>query len=614
MRRPVLLYAIGLTAASPLPAEQKPVVRSQSDLAQSHVLLDGLPSKAMWDKTFVTEVIPKLRAESERIRSEYDVLDPAVALQLRAGLAAIAILQGRARDATALVAEARAAATKPQDRSLALLPIDVAAASRPTDRTDCKAGAAHIADLLRSSDAAVTRDTVLGRLSQFETTSAAFLVGLARSRIDQAAGDGQRITVLQGLDLANWRVQATILPPCRTAYSAAMRAWLAEPRNRPTDIWTHREPEPKLLAGAKPVVVAVWDGGLDPSLFPGQLAIDPAEPMDGRDNDGNGVADDWNGPTYGNHMEPAPAPLAPISNELAKQLAFQMVLRKGEMDLSTGDDTPEAAIYGQRAREADEVAQERDALLWDEVGYFSHGTAVASEIADGAPFVRLYNVSVLPFRRDPGPIPLDEKQIDRWIAAIGHLGGRLRGAGVRVVNISWAVTADEIASSLRDTEAAGESQASARANVMFEHVEAALRRLIRDCPDILFVAGAGNSNQSDDLLAAVPQSLHEPNMLVVGAAGINGRLANFTTFGKGVDIYAWGVGVPVRLPGGMKAKGTGTSEAAPLVARAAASMLAVRPSLSPTALAKGLLATASRGDDGVKLLDTAAAVRWATSH
>lgn len=332
MRRFVLLNAIGLTAASPFPAAQNPVVRSQSDLAQSRVLLDGLPSKAMWDQSFVTEVIPKLRAEAERIRSRYEVLDPAVALQLRAGLAAIAILQGRARDATALVAEARAAATKPQDRILALLPIDVAAASRPTDRTDCAAGAAHIADLLRSSDAAVMRDTVLGRLSQFETTSAAFLVGLARSRIDQASGEGRGITVLQGLDLANWRVQATILPPCRTAYSAAMRAWLAEPRNRPTDIWTRRQPEPKLFAGAKPVVVAVWDGGLDPPLFPAQLAIDPAEPMDGRDNDGNGVADDWNGPTYGNRMEPAPAPLAPVSNELAKQLAFQMVLRKGEMD------------------------------------------------------------------------------------------------------------------------------------------------------------------------------------------------------------------------------------------------------------------------------------------
>jgi hypothetical protein len=38
-----------------------------------------------------------------------------------------------------LVAEARAAATEPQDRSLALLPIDVAAASKPTNRTDCKA-------------------------------------------------------------------------------------------------------------------------------------------------------------------------------------------------------------------------------------------------------------------------------------------------------------------------------------------------------------------------------------------------------------------------------------------------------------------------------------------
>jgi len=146
---------------------------------------------------------------------------------------------------------------------------------------------------------------------------------------------------------------------------------------------------------------------------------------------------------------------------------------------------------------------------------------------------------------------------------------------------------------------------------LYGRVEAALRKLIGDCPNILFVIGAGNSDQPAEIFQAMPQSIVAPNVLVVGATGTGGRPTSFTTFGRNVDLYALGEAVALRWPGGMRARSSGTSEAAPMVARAAAGMFAVKPSLKVADVVRGLKVTATSGDGGIKLLQTAAAIRWA---
>lgn len=74
---------------------------------------------------------------------------------------------------------------------------------------------------------------------------------------------------------------------------------------------------------------------------------------------------------------------------------------------------------------------------------------------------------------------------------------------------------------------------------MWVKADGAMRRLLATCPDILFINAAGNSDQSDDILASTPQVIGAPNLLVVGATGTSGLPTSFTTYGKGVGIYAW---------------------------------------------------------------------------
>jgi subtilisin family serine protease len=188
----------------------------------------------------------------------------------------------------------------------------------------------------------------------------------------------------------------------------------------------------------------------------------------------------------------------------------------------------------------------------------------------------------------------------------------MREAGVRVVNMSWGGSVDEMSLDLLQTGLERDpAKARARALAMYEKERAALASAFAAAPEILFVAAAGNENQSDATLGAIPQVIPAPNLLIVGAAGQSGNPTAFTTFGDRVRLYARGEGAAGRTPGGGMGNASGTSMAAPNVARAAAQMLAANPKLTATKLVEGLIMTASDGQNGMKLLHAAEAVRWA---
>lgn len=610
------LIALGLALGPIAHAKDRPVIRSEADLPGARFTLAAAPSKAFTEDAFLQATLPALKQEAERVLQGFDIKDTVVADRLRSGLVSIALLQNRPEDAAALVRQWRLVATKPQLQAIGLMLDDALAASlAKSGPLDCQQGAARIGALLKASDPTLVRDEALSKLVQAESASALFYGGVVQAEMDPSFSEKQSIGLMDGLRLARFRANSDLLATCRPAFTAAVRAWASDPKNSPQDIWAAREPDKAALAGASPVTVAVWDGGYDPALFGGQLAIDPSEPLDGQDNDGNGVIDDWNGPTYDYSLRPISTPYPPPSPELAPQLAFQMALSKGLLDMQYGAATAEADLFGRRSREAGPADQLNDTLLYEEVGIRSHGTQVASEIADGAPFVRLYNLSAIYCCN--GPISSQELEagMGRWAKAVAAVGPRLRRANVRVINLSWSLTkADILAGLTQAGSGMTESAAAKRADALFKEADNGLRDLVKACPDILFVVGAGNSNQDDEIFAATPQSIVAPNVLIVGAAGTNGRPTSFTTFGDGVGIYAWGEAVPVRTPGGTKMRNSGTSMAAPLVSRAAASMLAANPNLNPAQLVEGLKATATLGEGGIRLLHPADAISWAKAR
>ena len=92
----------------------------------------------------------------------------------------------------------------------------------------------------------------------------------------------------------------------------------------------------------------------------------------------------------------------------------------------------------------------------------THGTWVASVIADGAPFVRLYNLVAHPEGANPEPVPFIEEDARRYAALMPSLGARMRGAGVRIVNMSWYFSVDVIRASLLESGSETDPQRATR--------------------------------------------------------------------------------------------------------------------------------------------------------
>ena len=116
-------------------------------------------------------------------------------------------------------------------------------------------------------------------------------------------------------------------------------------------------------------------------------------------------------------------------------------------------------------------------------------------------------------------------------------------------------------------------------------------------PDVLFVVAAGNSAQDNDdpALAEYPCAYDLANVLCVGASDTADRPAAFSNYGAvSVDLFAPGTDILSTFLDGRYARNDGTSMATPLVAGAAALVMAAAPGLSP-AQVKAVLMQA--GDD-----------------
>lgn len=165
--------------------------------------------------------------------------------------------------------------------------------------------------------------------------------------------------------------------------------------------------------------------------------------------------------------------------------------------------------------------------------------------------------------------------------------------------MSWSDNVPEFETWLSKTGGGGDpAERKKRAAELYAIWRGAIESAIKNAPNTLFLAAAGNSNSNAGFNEDVPASLHLPNLISVGAVNQAGDETSFTSHGDTVVVDADGFEVESYVPGGARVKLSGTSMATPNVVNLAAKLFALDPSLTPAQVIELIRRGATTSEDG----------------
>ena len=534
-----------------------------------------------------------LRRDTESVLAGYDIADKAAQRDLIGLLAQLDFLEGRYDQALARAEAVRALQDKPADKLLSGLRLRAMATAAQAHTPGSDAYRQAVAAFITQALAPLPYPVIENDIKQFKASAELMGEGLIL---------GRTLEVLQPMadatgslsseftpGLVNARLGLQAVLPLKATLIEVYSRYLAQHRVDKPDIWAARDVVLAEGPSTTPVTVAVWDSGVDTALFGRQVV---------RGADGQPAL-----LAFDKYSRPASGELQALPADLRARLPQFIARTKGFSDLQSNIDSPEAADVKQQLST---LAPEKFKTVIEEInltGNYEHGTHVAGITLAGNPLARLV-VARIEFGHTLKPDPCPSLELAQRDAANAQATvDFFKRQGVRVVNMSWGGSVNEVENDLEQcgtVKTAGERKALARE--LFNLGKTALTRAFASAPGILFVAAAGNSNNDASFIESMPADIVLPNLITVGAVDRAGDEAPFTSYGATVKVHANGYQVESFLPGGSRVALSGTSMAAPQVANLAAKLLAVNPTLTPEVLIERITGTADRTADGRRIL------------
>lgn len=572
----VLVATAPAALAATLQSGGPVAVRSASDLPRFSYAMTGAASALLEaDDARFGAFAAQVRRDLERTLKDYRIEDKSTLGELLRVRLALQELAGERAEGLKTIEALRALEQKPASRLMTGMSaqarlqagIDAGAASGPAFEAAYRR---RLTELVGKLPWSMVQDRVRGSFAFSRTMSRAAIVAGAAQELDPAAVRSGALDGGQAWELLDSRVALRADLPVSDITGDVLQAYIASHDTPKADIWAARE---VTLTGADkltPVNVAIWDSGIDVSLFPGQVFTDPKPTPSGAHglafNDLGLPSTDW---------------LFPLSQDDKDAYPWFQEMIRGRLDLQHGVDSPAARAVQKKLKEMTPAQMQEMYKHGEVLSHYVHGTHCAGIAVRGNPAARLVvarfndQLPYLPFQ----PTEAWARQMG---VAFAELGEYFRSRNVRVVNLSWGDDAQEFETWLSRTGGGADPQArKERAQAIFALWKQAVQNAIRSAPDTLFVVAAGNSDSDVGFIEDVPASLHEPNLLAVGAVDQAGDETSFTSHGAQVRVHADGFQVDSFVPGGARLRLSGTSMAAPQVVNLAAKLFALNPALKP---------------------------------
>jgi len=592
--RPLFAALLAVTFVGSATAQTKQRIDKAADLPRFTYKLDGTVEEVVRSDAKFAKFAQEVRRDIDSVLAKYEITDKAAERGLRGTLVQLDMLEGRNDAALAGIARVKELQEKPANKLLsglsqrAIIASQAKVGNRTSDAYRSEVGRAISADL-----APMPYDVIANEIK--EAKAGAELLG--EGRVIGSLREYLQPTVdknggVLSSDLAPNVVGAkyvlTFPLPLKQTLVNTYGAYLDAHKVEKPDIWGARDAALPSGRGYKPVIVAVWDSGVDTKLF------------------GNAVVKDSGQPAviaFDRFSNPATGELSPIPAELRSRIPDLKAKLKGFSDLQSNIESPEASALKQwfSTLKPEEYKAAIEELQL--VGNWMHGTHVAGISVAGNPYAQVV-VGRIEFDWHLLPDPCPSKELSERAAKSSQAYvDFFRKQGVRVVNMSWggSVKGEEGGLELCNIGKTPEER-KALAREYFDIEKNALIKAFASAPEILFVASAGNSNSDAAFDESIPSNISLPNLITVGAVDKAGDEASFTSYGPTVVVHANGYQVDSVIPGGERLAESGTSMAAPQVTNLAAKILAINPQLTPPQVIAIIRDTADKTADGRRTL------------
>jgi len=568
-----------VTRETDLPRFSYPVRGSASELVQA-------------DEATFNAFAAKVRADLDGVFRDYDIADKSMLRALLSAKLNLQDLAGEYQDALATVNAIRALQEKPAQKLLsglvsrAMLQAKIETHST-TGPAFQQAFRRHYREAVDPLPWDLVQNSIKAGYSGARLLNPASDLSYVKDELDPAVQKSGALDNNQAWELIIVRNDLRSSMELAPVRAAVLKQYIAAHNVMKPDIWAAREVTLTKDQSSNPVLVAIWDSGIDISLFPDQLFTDPKPSGSGT----HGLAfDDQGGPsTTWLH------PLTPEQRRRYPEIRDEI---KGRLDIQNGLDSPEADALEKKLHSlsVDQMYELREVEKM--ISFYIHGTHCAGIAVRGNPAARLV---VMRFNDQLPDLPF--LPTPEWAHRLGadfqQMSDYFRTRNVRVVNMSWGDEVAEFETWLSKTGGGGDpAERKKRAEELYAIWREAIESAIKNAPKTLFVTGAGNADANAGFLGDVPASLHLPNLIAVGAVNQAGDETSFTSYGDSVLVDADGYLVESYVPGGARLRLSGTSMASPNVVNLAAKLFALDPSLTPAEVIDLIKRGATPSEDG----------------